>query len=107
MLHVRHFFQFEKQRNLLVARTESLHGTRPVDASVPAEQWKQVRVLFPIIVMNVRGADAALQQTMRSLDAFPHVGMAGVEADVQLEMRLLEEHQKTFRAGESVGSVFE
>src|ERR1035437_3727144 len=93
MLHIRHFLQLQKQGILFVVRAERLHGARPIDGSSVGQQRKQVRVLFPIIVMNVGGADAALQQAVGGFHSFAHVGVARIEADVQIEMRLFEEHQ--------------
>ena len=70
------------------------------------EQRKQVRVVFPIIVVHVRGTDAALQQPVSVLHAFVHIGVAGVEADIQIQMRRFEEHQQALRARQARWAYF-
>ena len=66
-----------------------------------------MQVLLPIVVVNVRRADAALQQAIRGFHAFVHVRVAHVQANVQIQMRGAQEHEQPLGARQRVGSIFE
>jgi len=55
----------------------------------------------------MRRADARLQHPERSLDAFIHVGVAYVQAHIQIHVSEFKKGQQAFGARKAVRSVFE
>ena len=61
---------------------------RPIDGAAFGEEREQMLVLFAVVVVNVRGADARLHQCCtRSSTPSMMLRVAGVEAVVQIEVR--------------------
>ncbi len=92
LLHVGRATQFQQQGKLLLRGRPKLPMALSQSMVPPGSMKReQVLVLLPVVVVNMRGADARRQQPVRGFDAFIHVGVAQVEAHVQIQMRGVQE----------------
>ena len=87
--------QLEKDGKLSTRRAEVADGSRPIDFSL---EGQKVLILFAMVVMGVDGGDSLLESLEGRLNATPHMGVARIKADLQIQARVVQERQDALRA---------
>src|SRR5260370_33894503 len=104
---LRKLTQLQQQRILAGDGAQQRHGRLTVDAAAFGKERPEVAVLFAVVVVQMRGADASLQNRVSRGNAFLHVGVAYIQTEVHLEVRLLQETDQALRARKLVGNVLQ
>ena len=106
--HVGAFLQFQQQRVLVFAAAQQCHGVLPVDGAALADQ-RETGGCRPCRCCRARAWSGCAPSSGRSACSTPslHVGVAGIEHEVQAEVRQLVELQQALGARKLVGNVLE